>query len=1159
MTKNRIERCRALAIAIVSSAMFGCTLPLASADVLIPNNVFMSEYNQPLLNGVVQTENRENAFTVLTNGIISRTSSDRIDTRNNDNHVGGNPVGNTFDFVGLQYASVNQFDKITIELGTALSTGGNWESTPYVYILKNLNLVGDTVEPNMSPNWLQLNPANILIDGPAFSQTVGATGTLVFDLAGVAVADRIGWGWAVGGVDGNGTSNSVSFTEVYAEGTASAQMPIIPQPATPTPVQVIANVYNSIGRNGDGLDPNRGQAFASVNNGLLDSNVGLANDGFDTCCGPLTDFVGLQYGVVNRFDTITVHLGNQFIDGGDWDSMPRIFILKNPVDTNQTRPETDTANWREITGAVETTGHVFTPVTIGPNVAGGTLIFDLSAIPEYERTGWGWAVGGVDGNSLPSGATQNFVSVTELSANGALVPGPAAMKLEVYAHGEVRLINQTGMYLPIDFYQVTSAGNALNLAGWNSLGDGAANPGTHSSAEFPIGSGVGDGWEEMFNLHAGLVAEAYFEASSTLDSGQFVSLGNLFAGPEKDLAFRYRLANGEIVDGVVEYLGLPGDFNDDGVVNAADYVVWRDNLNGSANLPNDPTQGTVTDGDYGVWKSNFGHESVADSGSGNSASIPEPQSIGLLVIALGVVLALRGKRFASGLSLSIALLMAGSSHGQSLTTDPVIQANFSHLSLIGTGIGNVTQMAFGPDGKLYVATFTNGVKRFDYDDSGNLTNGITVWSRPASGNYLNGSLGLAFHEDPTLGTVMYIAPSVSFGANPTINLIQPIIRLTDNNGDGTWGGAGEVNQAIVDNLRITDLHQVNQMQIRGDTLYVAIGSRTRTGGNVSEYGGAANPDDGEFAYTGAINWIRDLTQLSNDTTTINLAGHTITQHHTDTQAFTSTDTGKLTVYSTGFRNPYGIAFDGEGQLWATMNQNENPLLPDELHRTDFQVDHKFPKINEVSGNWKTNATALAEGFFQTFRDPVALLGNHASADGIAFTNHTPVLEGHPFIVRYATGDDLVMVDPNTGLVRQVIAGLNNPLAVLTDPNGHLLIGQHGNTGRIYRAWLVNPDLNDDDVVNYLDWHRIRDNFNQTHIDMTVLQARSVGDLNGDFKTDFLDYHEFKQAYEGMFGAGSFARLLNVPEPGMQALLGIAIVGLLSYRSRMAYSASKVRR
>jgi hypothetical protein len=48
-----------------------------------------------------------------------------------------------------------------------------------------------------------------------------------------------------------------------------------------------------------------------------------------------------------------------------------------------------------------------------------------------------------------------------------------------------------------------------------------------------------------------------------------------------------------------------GDYNNNGTVDAADYVVWRRNLNQSVTLPNDPTPGTVDANDYNVWRTNF--------------------------------------------------------------------------------------------------------------------------------------------------------------------------------------------------------------------------------------------------------------------------------------------------------------------------------------------------------------------------------------------------------------------------------------------------------------------------------------------------------------------------------------------------------------------------
>ncbi|WP_428304139.1 PQQ-dependent sugar dehydrogenase [Lacipirellula sp.] len=515
------------------------------------------------------------------------------------------------------------------------------------------------------------------------------------------------------------------------------------------------------------------------------------------------------------------------------------------------------------------------------------------------------------------------------------------------------------------------------------------------------------------------------------------------------------------------------------------------------------------------------------------------------------------------------LLTAGAACAQQLTSAPLVQANFTGITQVGSGIGNPTQMAFGPDGKLYVATFTSGIKRYDYSPTGGLTNGVTVWSRPndnAAGQ-LNGSLGIAFHQDAKLGTVMYFSPAVSSNFNPTLNRIQSIVRLTDSNGNGSWGetGAGEVNQAIVNNLRVTDLHQTNQLLIAGDTLYVGIGSRTRTGGQVSEYGGSPNVDDGEFAYTGSINWIRDLKTLSGNTTTPNVAGFTINQPHTNTQPFTSTDPGKLTVYSTGFRNVFGLGMDEDGQLWATMNQNENPLKPDEIHRSNYHDDHGFPKINEVSGDWKQNQAAINAGFFQAFKEPVATLGDNASANGLDFTDRNGAYDGYAFTVRFSLGSDLLAVNPRTGAVQTIATSFAAPIDVLRDPAGNLLVATHGGGGQVFRVGLTAGngvalgDLNLDGVINAADWGLQRSNFGADLSMRTPLQALSSGDLNGDLKNDELDFSLFKAVYEEHHGAGSFAAMLQVPEPSGIALMAAAAGSVALCRSgsstRRAYHSS----
>jgi hypothetical protein len=68
-----------------------------------------------------------------------------------------------------------------------------------------------------------------------------------------------------------------------------------------------------------------------------------------------------------------------------------------------------------------------------------------------------------------------------------------------------------------------------------------------------------------------------------------------------------------------------------GIVDAADYTVWRDKLGTSTTLPNDTTPGSVTQGDYDVWKTNFGNHS--GSGAGANAAVPEPATSVLIVLA----------------------------------------------------------------------------------------------------------------------------------------------------------------------------------------------------------------------------------------------------------------------------------------------------------------------------------------------------------------------------------------------------------------------------------------------------------------------------------------------------------------------------------------------
>jgi hypothetical protein len=83
-------------------------------------------------------------------------------------------------------------------------------------------------------------------------------------------------------------------------------------------------------------------------------------------------------------------------------------------------------------------------------------------------------------------------------------------------------------------------------------------------------------------------------------------------------------------------LAVPGDYNQNGTVDAADYVVWRRNLGMAFQLPNEvaeTTPGMVTDEDYAAWRTRFG--GTSGNGSALGAAVPEPGTMLLVLLGAG--------------------------------------------------------------------------------------------------------------------------------------------------------------------------------------------------------------------------------------------------------------------------------------------------------------------------------------------------------------------------------------------------------------------------------------------------------------------------------------------------------------------------------------------
>jgi T5SS/PEP-CTERM-associated repeat protein len=84
--------------------------------------------------------------------------------------------------------------------------------------------------------------------------------------------------------------------------------------------------------------------------------------------------------------------------------------------------------------------------------------------------------------------------------------------------------------------------------------------------------------------------------------------------------------------------GLPGDYNRDGTVDAADYVVWRNNEGTTNLLPNDLLGGIIDSRQYNQWRANFGATTAGAaavaSADSLSAVVPEPACNLLLLVGL---------------------------------------------------------------------------------------------------------------------------------------------------------------------------------------------------------------------------------------------------------------------------------------------------------------------------------------------------------------------------------------------------------------------------------------------------------------------------------------------------------------------------------------------
>ncbi|CAN0354792.1 unnamed protein product, partial [Ectocarpus sp. 4 AP-2014] len=214
-----------------------------------------------------------------------------------------------------------------------------------------------------------------------------------------------------------------------------------------------------------------------------------------------------------------------------------------------------------------------------------------------------------------------------VAAGGTLAPGASAGELSV---GAVEL--QGGALLEIEIGGVAAGTDhdLLTVDGALALGGDLVVSLLDSGGEVftPYASDV------FSVVSAGSLVGAF---SNVADGGRIETLGG-----EGSFAVSYSETSDLVVLSDFLTSGLIGDFNSDGVVDAADYTVWRDTEGETGMTPYSGADadgdGQVTETDHAAWKANFGATAPAEP-----AAVPEPTTLLLVAAALAACSPARGR------------------------------------------------------------------------------------------------------------------------------------------------------------------------------------------------------------------------------------------------------------------------------------------------------------------------------------------------------------------------------------------------------------------------------------------------------------------------------------------------------------------------------------